>query len=119
MDFNVKIFGKKTYADLLKEIYDNSKEKETQIKALIRELQPLIKDTGDATIVVPLIKEYLEIAVKNDEHLIKMAAIVQRGMVNSNGDSDFLLSEKEQEDLYKLAQDMNNKSLPTPPKEVN
>jgi len=112
MDFNVKIFGKKTYADLLKEIYDNSKEKETQIKALIRELQPLIKDTGDATIIVPLIKEYLEIAVKNDEHLIKMAAIIQRSMANTGeSDSPFMLSEKEKQLLLEEVNNLNAKQI--------
>jgi hypothetical protein len=108
MDFeNVKIFGKKSYSDLLKEIYENSKNKEAQIKILIKELQPLIKDSGDATIIVPLIKEYLEIAVKNDEHLIKMAAIVQRSM-NNNGSSkdDVGLSESERNDLIELANNM-------------
>jgi hypothetical protein len=119
MDFEKNIFGKVTFSSLLKEIYDNSRKTEKQISELITQIHPFIKTAGDAIMLVPLIKEYLDVKVKNDEHLIKMAAIVQRGMVNSNGDSDFLLSEKEQEDLYKLAQDMNSKSLPTPPKEVN
>ena len=39
-----KIFGKKSYSDLLKEIYDNQKKKEKQITALISELKPLIQD---------------------------------------------------------------------------
>jgi len=63
---------------VLKEVYDNSKRKELQINALIGELKPLVTDVGDATLVVPMIKEYLEVGVKNDEHLIKMLAIVQR-----------------------------------------
>ena len=54
------IFGKKSYSDLLKEIYDNQKKKEKQIGALINELKPLISDIGDATMIVPLIKEYME-----------------------------------------------------------
>ena len=54
------IFGKKKFSDILKEIYDNSKEKEKQISTLISELRPLIRDIGDATLIVPLIKEYLE-----------------------------------------------------------
>ena len=78
------IFGKKKFSDILKEIYDNSKEKEKQISTLISELRPLIRDIGDATLIVHLIKEYLEIGVKNDEQLIKMAAIIQR-VVNNEG----------------------------------
>jgi len=78
MGLDTTIFGKKTVSDVLKEIYDNSKNKEKQINALIGELKPLVENIGDATLVVPMIKEYLEVGVKNDEHLIKMVALVQR-----------------------------------------
>lgn len=80
------IFGKKTVSDVLKEIYDNSRNKEKQINALIGELKPLVENIGDATLVVPMIKEYLEVGVKNDEHLIKMLTVVQR--MESGGKSD-------------------------------
>jgi hypothetical protein len=94
------LFGKKTFSDLLKDIYDNSKTKEKQINALITELKPLIKDIGDANVIVPLIKGYLEISVKNDEHLVKMAGIVQRAISNSGGSgSEVLLSEEERQSL--------------------
>ena len=39
---------------------------------------PLIENIGDATLLVPMIKEYMEIGVKNDEHLIKLATVIQR-----------------------------------------
>ena len=61
-----KIFGKKKFSDILEEIYLNQKKKEAQISTLISELKPLIQDIGDATLIVPLLKEYLEISVKND-----------------------------------------------------
>ena len=51
------IFGDKKFSDLLKEIYDNQKKKEKQISTLISELKPLIENIGDATLIVPLIKE--------------------------------------------------------------
>jgi hypothetical protein len=70
------VFGNKKFSDILSEIYDNQKKKEKQISTLIGELKPLINDIGDATLIVPLIKEYLEISVKNDEQLIKMATII-------------------------------------------
>jgi hypothetical protein len=78
MGLETTIFGKKTVSDVLKEIYDNSRSKDKQINALIGELKPLVENIGDATLVVPMIKEYLEVGVKNDEHLIKMVALVQR-----------------------------------------
>lgn len=78
MGLETTIFGKKTVSDVLKEIYDNSRNKDRQINALIGELKPLVENIGDATLLVPLIKEYLEVGIKNDEHLIKMVALVQR-----------------------------------------
>jgi hypothetical protein len=99
-NLNTVLFKKKTFSSLLEEIYENSKKKEQQISALILELKPLINDIGDATLIVPLIKEYMEIGVKNDEHLIKLAAIVQRSMQNSsNGDNSFTISEEEKTQL--------------------
>ena len=96
------IFGDKKLKDIFQEIYQNQKKKEKQISALIEELKPLIDDIGDATLVVPLIKEYLEIGVKNDEQLIKMATIIQRCLSNDNnggGSDSYLISDEEKAQL--------------------
>jgi hypothetical protein len=94
------VFGKKTFSSILEEIYDNQKKKDKQISALISELKPLISDIGDATLIVPLIKEYLEISVKNDEQLIKMATIIQRALNStSNDDGGFGISDEEKAQL--------------------
>lgn len=85
---SVELFEGKNLADLFKEIYDNSASKRQQIKDLIASLAPLIEGIGDATLLVPLIKEYLEIGVKNDEQLIKLAQIVQRMDSNKKVGSD-------------------------------
>ena len=86
MGLDTTIFGTKTVSDVLKEIYDNSRSKSKQVNALIGELKPLVENIGDATLVVPMIKEYLEVGVKNDEHLIKMVALVQT--LESGGGKD-------------------------------
>ena len=78
MSLDKEIFNGKTLSDLFGEIYDNSKETKGQVKGLIGELKPLIENIGDATLIVPMIKEYMEIGVKNDEALIKLATIIQR-----------------------------------------
>lgn len=98
----IELFEGKSYSDLMKEIYDNSVEKKSQIKELIGSLTPLIEGIGDATLLVPLIKEYLEIGVKNDEQLIKLAQLVQRiesskkvSPTDSWGDLSGLLEEAE------------------------
>src|SRR6056300_506017 len=98
MGFETEIFKGKSLSDLFSEIYDNSRKKDKQISTLISELKPLIEDVGDATLVVPMIKEYLEIGVKNDEQLVKIATIVQRLETSlqkgSGSDSDWFDTEE-------------------------
>jgi hypothetical protein len=83
----------------LEEIYNNQKKKDQQVNALISELKPLISDIGDATLVVPLIKEYMEISVKNDDILIKMAALAQRAMATVSADGSLTISDEEKDQL--------------------
>ena len=104
---NQIIFDDRSFSDLLKEIHKNQNKKSKQLASLIAELRPLITSLGDATVVVPLIKEYMEISVKNDDQLIKMAAIVQRlstGTTN-NGDGG-TLTEAEMEQLQEVASEI-------------
>ena len=94
------VFGGKKFSDILEEIYNNQQKKDKQISALIAELKPLVQEIGDATLIVPLIKEYLEISVKNDEQLIKMATIIQRIMSNNGtAEGGFGISEEEKTQL--------------------
>ncbi len=93
------IFGEKKFSELFEEIYNNQKKKEKLVGTLIEELRPLIQDIGDATLVVPLLKEYLEISVKNDEQLIKMANIVQKAVQNESEDDSFGMTDAEKEQL--------------------
>jgi hypothetical protein len=106
-----ELFKGKNFSDLLSDIYHNSKKKERQINTLIQELQPLIKNLSDATVIVPLIKEYLEVSVKNDDHLVKLASIVQRLYASTNkagsddGNNEFGLTEDEKAALLKEAEE--------------
>ena len=102
------IFKKKKFSDILSEIYDNQKKKETQISGLISELKPLINDIGDATLIVPLIKEYMEIGVRNDEQLIKMATIVQRALNNSSSEDALGITEEEKQQLLEELDKLNS-----------
>jgi hypothetical protein len=97
--FDNVIFGKKKFSDVLEEIYNNQKKKDQQVTALINELKPLISDIGDATLVVPLIKEYMEISVKNDDILIKMAALAQRAMATVTSDGSLTITDEEKDQL--------------------
>jgi hypothetical protein len=102
------IFKKKKLSDIFEEIYENQKKKEQQISALINELKPLINDIGDATLIVPLIKEYMELGIKNDEQLIKMATIVQRALNSeSSDDANFGMTEGEKAQLLAEIKNFN------------
>ena len=105
---NQIIFDDKSFSDLLKEIHKNQSKKAKQLASLIAELRPLITNLGDATVVVPLIKEYMEISVKNDDQLIKMAAIVQRLSTGniSSGDGG-MLTEEEMTQLQEVAEEIS------------
>ena len=104
---NQIFFDDKSFSDLLKEIHGNQKKKAKQLAQLIAELKPLVQSLGDATVVVPLIKEYMEISVKNDDQLIKMAAIVQRlSTGTSNSGDGGLLTEEEMAQLQDLTEEI-------------
>ena len=106
MDVNDHLFKGKSFSDLMSDVYHNSKKKDRQINQLISQLQPLIRTASAATIIVPLIKEYLDVAVKNDDHLVKLTAIVQRYISTQQtitGENS-LLSDDEKNQLLKIAE---------------
>lgn len=106
MGLDKEIFNGKTLSDLFGEIHDNSTQTRAQIKALIGELKPLIENIGDATLIVPMIKEYMEIGVKNDEHLIKLATVIQRiETAQAKGDTNEMFDFSELQDLLEETQE--------------
>ena len=106
MDKNEELFKGTTFSDLMSDVYHNSKKKDRQINQLIQQLQPLIKSAADATVIVPLIKEYMDVAIKNDDHLVKLTAIVQRFISTKQtiAGADSLLSEEEKNQLLQIAE---------------
>jgi len=98
-----EIFEGKTLSDVFKDIYDNSKTNKTQLEVLMKEVVGFIKGGDTAVQIIPMLKEYLEINVKNDEQLVKLATIVQRitaaeKRVSDSGD-EFGLTEAEKNQL--------------------
>ena len=103
MATDYEIFKGKTLGDVFKDIYDNSHTNKKQLEVLMKEVVGFIKDGDTAVQIIPMLKEYLEINVKNDEQLVKLATIVQRitaaeGRATADGD-EFGLSESEKEQL--------------------
>ena len=104
---DIEIFDGKTFQDLTKDIYENAKNKKLQIDLLVQEVHGMITTIDDAVMVAPIIKEYMDVSVKNDEHLVKLAGVLQRIISKSQGESDesSLLSDAEKEDLMSTLQE--------------
>jgi len=75
-DFDV--FDGKKFSELMKDIYDKSDNKSEKIGSIIDSLKSLIVTIEDAISILPMIKECLEVGVKNDKQLVDMAGVVQR-----------------------------------------
>ena len=108
MENDIKIFGDKNFSDLSKEIYENNKLKKTQIDLLIQEVHGYIQGIEDIAIVGPIIKELMDVGIKNDDNLVKLATLYQRIMSKQPiDDSDVgLLSEEEKEQLMASLEDV-------------
>ena len=102
-----EIFEGKSFQDLTKDIYKNTTDRRTQIDLLISEIHGFIQTIDDVVMVAPIIKEYMDVAVKNDEHLVKLAGVIQRILAKSSGgdEESFLLSDSEKEDLISALQE--------------
>ena len=109
MDSDFEIFKGKNFSSLCKDIVTNSEEKKTQLDILITDLREMIKTIPDAVTIVPLLKEYFDVGVRNDEQLIKLAAIIQRliiGKIGPNGEaSSDILTEEDKKQLMSVIQE--------------
>jgi len=116
MEKDFKIFGDKNFSDLSEEIYENSKLKKTQIDLLVQEVHGYIQGIEDIAIVGPILKELMDVGVKNDDNLLKLATVIQR-IMNKQADAvedTSLLSDAEKEELMASLEDaaasLQNKS---------
>jgi len=114
-DFDQVIFDKKSLGDLLKEIHIRNNSKEKQITGLISQLKDMITNIQDATILVPLVKGYVDASIKNDDILVKMTSIIQNNVSKNKTVEESSLSEEERDQLLALAQqamvDKNSENL--------
>ena len=100
MNLDFELYDGKKYSDLIQDVIKNHKNKQSQIKTLIGNLTEMVDDAGTAVIMVPLIKEYLERDVKNDDALVKLASILQKGGQVGSDASQGGLSDKDLELLF-------------------
>ncbi len=101
MSADYEIFKGTTLADLFKKIDSNTTRNKVQIESLVQELMTYIKDPNSAMQLFPMISEYMQANIRNDELLVKLAAVVQR-LVQTEAkaqDGDYGLSDAEKEDI--------------------
>lgn len=114
MDFDFELYKGKKYSDLLQDIVKNHKSKQTQIKALVDQLVDMVQEPGDAVIVVPLIKGYLDSDIKNDEALVKVAQIAQKAATPAAGSGNGF----DEKDLELLFSDIQKSTMPLAEQEI-
>jgi hypothetical protein len=103
MSTDFELFPGKNLSGLFKDIYENQVNKKQRISELIAEMKKVIRHAGDMAVIGPIIKDLVDTSVKNDDSLIKMAAIAQRiigAQHKAEGDTGFL-SDEEKEQLLK------------------
>jgi hypothetical protein len=110
MSNEFQLFDGKNLSSLFKDIYENQQTKKKNISELIESLRKLIKNVGEATVIAPIIKDLIEVSVKNDDHLIKLATIAQRlAAAEAKGiGEDGWLSDSEKEQLLSDMEDTIN-----------
>ena len=104
-----EIFDGKSLSDLFKDIYDNTARNKEQLEVLMKEVVGFIKDGDTAVQIIPMLKEYLEINVKNDDQLVKVAGIAQRLISSENrggAEEEFGLSDAEKEQLMSAVEEV-------------
>ena len=75
----VTLFGNTSLADLFKQIHRNNKDIDKQINELIDNIKPLAtSNAGSAVMLMPTVKDLIDVNVKNNDQLLKMAGIAQR-----------------------------------------
>lgn len=103
MSYKEELFDGKTLSDVFSDVYKNTDTKRKQINAVVVKLLEMVSDPNSATIFAPIIREYMDVSVKNDEHIVRLAQIAQRlvSTTSKEGDFDGILSEEEKSSLLK------------------
>jgi hypothetical protein len=89
---DVTVFDGMSLSDLFKKIHKNNKDIDKQIGEFIETMKPMAtSNAGSAVMLMPTVKDLIDVNVKNNEQLIKMAAIAQRAStVNTNAGQDLI-----------------------------
>ena len=105
MNIDFEVCDGKSFRDLCKDIVNRSQTKKDQLDTIISDIRGLIKNANDAQVFLPRIKEFLDVGIKNDDQLVKLAAVVQKLQSTQleTGLDASGLSDEEKEELMRVA----------------
>jgi hypothetical protein len=116
---DVTVFDGMSLSDLFKKIHKNNKDIDKQIGEFIDTMKPMATaNAGSATMLMPTVKDLIDVNVKNNEQLIKMAAIAQRAASSNSNSGNELIDMSEIEALLaeqKEVQEQGQKLLEQAP----
>jgi len=108
---DVTVFGNTSLSDIFKQIHKNNKDIDKKIEDFIDTMKPLATaNVGNATNLMPVVKDLIDVNVKNNEQLVKMAAIAQRAANNNNPSQNELFDMGEIEALLAEQKDIREDS---------
>jgi hypothetical protein len=93
---DITLFGDKSLADLFKQIHKHNKDTDKQINELIEAMKPMINNAGSVVMIMPTVKDLIDVNVRNNDQLIKMASIAQRAASSNNNESNGFLPDIEE-----------------------
>ncbi len=98
IDFeNAELFKGKSFADVFKEIHENNREIDEKINDIVDEMKVMVKTPSDVAVLGPVVKDYLDTKIKNNDILVKLMKVVE-GMITKN-------SKNEDEDEDDMSED--------------
>jgi hypothetical protein len=103
MDLDKEIFTGKTISDLVEEVYNKHKNQDSTIKQEIMRLADMIETPGDAIVIVPLLKGFMDSSLKNDEVLMKLLTLFQKAAESqkkSDSEDSGILTENDIQQLF-------------------
>jgi len=106
MAFDTVIFDGKTLSDMFADVYKNTEAKRGQVNGFVSNLVKLIRTPEDAAMLGPVVKEFLDVQVKSDEHIVRLVQIAQRLVtVNNKPGESGLLTDEEKKQLLQNVKD--------------
>lgn len=122
MDLEFEVYKGKKFSSLCRDIVSNTERRRVFIEEQLKRLTPMITTLGEAMAVYPLMTDLINASTKNDEQLVKFAAVIEKvvNRAEANGESpDSLLSDADIQELMEISNKFDKTNLEKNKKEEN